>query len=321
MRKTHIIYLILFPILLTSCVIKSRSALFQFPYASSIEKTTVPETPASTPTENTVKDLLPVPDNIPQAAFEPTPTQTEEINFYEFSFNGLTADISNASVKIVFTEGYFEGKEFSINTVSPDNLGDYQTTGDALKLGTGAGVIRADSYGNLFLTAHSGYLNADISKPLEAEIFRFAIEQWGEKTNEYLVENLNLITDSRGFIYIEGIPFPIKIVAGVRLWKEESDYINLHPAEVADIVTKTSDGQYVALGNPQAFETIKAENSHDLIINFCGWGPSKEPSYYRYVFYLDITEEEYTNAPEVLLNQHLGCFFIYVINLSKNQNS
>lgn len=218
----------------------------------------------------------------------------KEDNPYEFTTGIILTDISNANIEIFFDGGFFEGKEFSIRLVSPENLGDYSNTSEAFKVGLGNGIIRKETYGNLFITAHSGYLNSDINKPLEAEVFRFALEEWGEK-DRTVEKNMKQIPGTRGTVIINKVPFKAEITGIVRLMKEESDYINIHPTEALDIITKKIDGKYLAQGNPSAFEKIK-KNSHELLLSFCGWGPGKDTSYYRYVFLIKI-EENYIKAP------------------------
>jgi len=87
--------------------------------------------------------------------------------------------------------------------------------------------------------------------------------------------------------------FQIEVIGAIRLQHEESGEINLNPEMVLDIVTKTVDGQYISLGNVEPFE--KAKSEHRLMINFCGWGPNKQTTYYRYVILIDIKEDVPTN--------------------------
>ncbi len=213
------------------------------------------------------------------------------VNPYIFTLDNNDVDFSIGYLEIQFDEGLLAGKSAKFNVVSPDNLGPFKTTRDALGLDSKTGVIRKDNYGNLLLGLHSGYLLAS-GRPLEAEFLRYSLEEWGRDT-KYVENKLSEIIGSSGTITLNEYVFQIEVIGAIRLQHEESGEINLNPEMVLDIVTKTVDDQYIALGDIRPFE--KAKSEHRLMINFCGWGPNKQTTYYRYIILIDIKEEVPTN--------------------------
>ena len=216
----------------------------------------------------------------------PTTEAVEEVNPYIFTLGNDDVDISIGYVEIVFHEGLLAGKSSNFSVVSPNNLGPFETTKDALNLESKTGVIRKDNYGNLLLGLHSGYTKSE--RPLEVEFLRYSLEEWG-KGVEYVEDKLSEIIGSNGTLTFNEHEFQIEIIGAVRLRHEESEEVNLSPETVLDIVTKTVDDQYIALGDTGPFE--KAKSEHRLMINFCGWGPNKQTTYYRYIILIDVKED------------------------------
>ena len=207
-------------------------------------------------------------------------------NPYVFTLNGKDIDFSIGHMEIKFDEGLLTGESTNFDVVSPENLGTFTTTSEALAINSKTGVIRSEKYGNLLLSLHSGYTLSE--HPLEAEFLRYSLEKWGNNT-EYVEKKLYEIIGSKGTITFDGVEFQIEITGAIRLQKDESDEINSYPENVLDIATKSINGQYVAMGNTEPFE--KAKFNHELMINFCGWGPNNQPTYYRYIILIDIKEE------------------------------
>lgn len=219
-----------------------------------------------------------------ELAEEPT------LNPYIFNLGDSEVDFSIGFMEIKFHEGLLAGRSAQFNVVSPSNLGPFETTKDALSLESKTGVIRNDDYGNLLLSLHSGYTKSD--RPLEAEFLRFSLEEWGKGT-EYVEKKLSEIIGSSGTLVFNEHEFQIEVIGATRLQYEESEELNISPETVLDIATKTVDDQYIALGDIRPFE--KAKSEHRLMINFCGWGPNKQTTYYRYIILIDIKEEVPTN--------------------------
>lgn len=256
------------------------------------------ETPTENPTE-----LIPTPTSTstPYINVELTEKEAEKDPYiFSTGMGNVKVDISYAQIDIAFVEWglkKMKGQEVHTFVVSPKNLGSFSNTSEASQVGTGAGIIRAEKYGNLFLVIHSGYSGGE---PLDAElVFRFPLEESGERDKEFIEENLQKILGSKGIMTIDGVPFEIEVIGAVRLQRNESIYILQHPTEAVDIITKKENGDYMALGNPEIFENLKKDSSHKLIISFCGWGPENDPnrySYYRYNLLINM-EEEYETAP------------------------
>lgn len=215
-----------------------------------------------------------------ELAEEPT------LNPYIFNLGDSEVDFSIGYMEIKFHEGLLAGQYAQFNVVSPSNLGPFETTKDALSLESKTGVIRNDNYGNLLLSLHSGYTKSE--RPLEAEFLRFSLEEWG-KSAEYIEKKLSEIIGSSGTLVFNGHEFQIEVIGATRLQYEESEELNMSPEMVLDIVTKIVGGQYISLGNVEPFE--KAKSEHRLMINFCGWGPNRQTTYYRYIILIDIKEK------------------------------
>jgi hypothetical protein len=221
------------------------------------------------------------------ATFLPTFT-AESTNPYIFQTETGQTNLSFGNITIRFDEGVLKGKSTKVTIISPENLGSYSSTSEGLTVGNGVGVIRPENYGNLLLGLHSGYSH---KKPLEGEIFRLFLEYIGGYGENYVLEKLKEIEGSKGVITTpEGLELNVKIVGGVRLQPAESEELRSDPSNVLDIVTKKIGNKYLAIGNAEIFESIKT-NGHELLINFCGWGPNQEPTYYRYVLLLNVEEK------------------------------
>jgi hypothetical protein len=154
-----------------------------------------------------------------------------------------------------------------------------------LQLGNGVAAIQGVDYGNLLITMHSGYFHKN---PLEGEPLRLFLEGWEKINSDYVLEQLTKIVGSKGTLDINGSVLNIEVLGGVRLEPKEADEVWLNPDKVTDISTKMGENGYLAMGNPEIFENIK-NNSHEIIINFCGWGPQSQTTYYRYVILLKVT--------------------------------
>ena len=214
-------------------------------------------------------------------------TETDRINPYIFKSNSNDVDFSEGHVGITFYEGLLSGKQNNFDVVSPINLGNFKTINEALSLNSRTGLIEDEKYNNLLLTLHSGYTRSD--RPLEGEFLRYSMEKLGEEEEDYVEKKLSEVIGSKGTMSFDGTKFQIEVIGAIRLQRQESLEINSFPSTVLDIATKKDEeGQYIALGNVEPFELSKL--SHELIINFCGWGPNKQYTYYRYLFLIDIKE-------------------------------
>lgn len=213
--------------------------------------------------------------------------EQDKTNPYIFKSDGNDIDFSTGHMGITFYEGLLSGKQNNFEVVSPINLGNFKTINEALSLNSRTGLIEDEKYNNLLLTLHSGYTLPD--RPLEGEFLRYSMEKLGEEEEEYVEKRLLEVIGSKGTMSLDGAKFQIEVIGAIRLRREESLEINSFPSTVLDIATKKDEkGQYVALGNAEPFEDAKL--SHELIINFCGWGPNKQYTYYRYLFLIDIKE-------------------------------
>lgn len=217
-----------------------------------------------------------------------TPTaMAEPVNPYIFETEKGQTNLSSGNIVIRFDEGALKGKSTKVTLISPENLGGYLSTSDGLKVGTGVGVIRPENYGNLIMGLHSGYFH---KKPLEAEIFRLFLEYVGENGTEYVLDKLQEISGSKGILITpEGLELNVEITGGVRLQPTESEELRLNPANVLDIITRKDGDKFLAIGNVKIFENIKTDG-HEILINFCGWGPNQETTYYRYVILLNVEQ-------------------------------
>ncbi|AHB40649.1 MAG: hypothetical protein ACD_25C00084G0001 [uncultured bacterium] len=223
----------------------------------------------------------------PLTTATPTPLPKEEVNPYIFRAADGNIDLSIGPVVMQFDGGGFEGIEISAELISPVNLGGYASTSEGLEVGNGIGVSRAENYGNILIGIHSGYHK---DEPLEAEPFRFYFERRGKTSEESVLKKLQQAVGSRGKLYSSGTKVEVEVVAAIRMDHNAAEEIRLNPEQVLDIVT---DGRYESIGNAEAFETVK-NNGHEIMINFCGWGPNLEPTYYRYVILLNVLEASYT---------------------------
>ncbi len=259
---------------------------------------TIVPAPGIVPTEVAIETIAPLasttqtPDlstEIPTVTLIPTFTPTPKPpNPYVFvSGNGKQIDLSYGPIVITFDEGSLAGEVILVNLTSPQNLGDYGSTSEALTAGNGVGVIRPENYGNLLLSVHSGYIN---NKPLQGEMLRKFLEYWGQSDTKYILKRLAEIAGSKGTLFTSDGSVKVEIVGGVRLQHAESEELWLNPEVVLDIATKKDAHGFLAIGNPQIFENIKTD-SHEILINFCGWGPNQIYSYYRYVILLNVIEQ------------------------------
>ncbi len=256
--------------------------------------------PAGVATKN-----LDVPGNTPvsqeiiateQPVVTPTPTlpPKKEVNPYIFrAGDSGTIDLSIGAVTIRFESGGFEGIEISAQLISPINLGGYASTSEGLEVGNGVGVSRVENYGNISLGTHSGYYYDEELKrdePLEVEALRYFLEKWGKTSEGAVLKKLQQAVGSRGKLYSDGAVLEVEVIAAIRMDHDAAEEILLNPEQVLDIITS---GNYESLGNAEAFETVK-NNGHEILINFCGWGPNQEPTYYRYVILLNVLETSQT---------------------------
>ena len=264
-------------------------------YKTSAPRTAKPEVMA---TKN-----LEIPGNTPvfqeiivtkQSLTTATPTllPTEEVNPYIFRAVDGNINLSIGPIVMQFDSGGFEGIEISAKLISPVNLGGYASTSKGLELGNGIGVSRAENYGNIFIGIHSGYFyNEELKhdEELEAEPFRFNLEKWGKTSEKAILKKLQQAVGSRGKLYANGTEVEVEVVTAIRIDHTAAEEIQLNPEQVLDIVT---DDRYESIGNADAFEAAKI-NGHEIMINFCGWGPNLEPTYYRYVILLNVLETSY----------------------------
>ena len=251
---------------------------------SSVEPTVVPitgtlEAPVATPTAQ--KTVMEQPT--------PTATPTPEINPYIFDAGDQDLDISTGSFFLQFEEGALGNIEISAGLVSPINTGDYETTSQGLTLGTGIGVSRADNYGNVLLGFHSGYHRND---PLQAEPLRFYFEKWGA-SDKAVEDKLTQSLGSKGTLRVGNAEVKVTVAAAIRVDNAAAIEIQLYPEKILDIVT---DEKYTVIGDRIPFNNAK-NNGHKIVVNFCGWGPDNNYSYYRYVIILDVFEVPQTQTP------------------------
>ncbi len=259
-------------------------------------KTDIPRIakPAVIATENLeIPGNTPVPQTIiateqPVVTATPTLLPKEEVNPYIFrAGDSGTIDLSIGAVTIRFESGGFEGIEISAQLISPINLGGYASTSEGLEVGNGVGVSRVENYGNISLGLHSGF---HLDLPLEVEALRYFLEKWGKTSEGAVLKKLQQAVGSRGKLYSDGAVLEVEVIAAIRMDHDAAEEIRLNPEQVLDIITS---GNYESLGNAEAFETVK-NNGHEILINFCGWGPNQEPTYYRYVILLNVLETSQT---------------------------
>jgi len=252
--------------------------LFNFPVNSAeeikptiVSTTETLETPRATPTvQATVVE-------------EPTITATPipEVNPYIFDAGDQDLDISTGSFSLKFEEGALSGVEISADLISPINTGDYENTSEGLKLGTGIGVSRADNYNNIVLGFHSGYYR---NTSLQAELLRFFFERWGA-SDKAVLDKLTQALRSTGVLKVDTASVKVIVAAAIRIDNAAAKEIQLYPETILDIVT---DEKYSVIGDRTLFNNAKS--GHKIIVNFCGWGPDNNYSYYRYVILLDVLE-------------------------------
>jgi hypothetical protein len=226
-----------------------------------------------------------------QATSTPMPTLTPTPTPDPYVFTGVTGNMNLTSGPIVieFTNGALGGKKITTNLISPEDLGGYNSTSEGLKVGNGVSVIRPDEYGNLLIGMHSGYYH---NKPLDGEILRFFFENRGNRSDSYIQENLSTILGTKGVFNANGTFLNIEVTGAVRLQHPEAEELRTYPTKVFDIVTrKYNDGVYLALGNPEVFENAKS-GTRQILLNFCGWGPGPDYSYYRYIVLLKVEEKQ-----------------------------
>lgn len=260
-------------------------------YSKAINSVTTEKTPEIAPINKgtTTPTLKPTITSSPTVASTTVPTSLP--NPYNFAGKTGNTNLSYGPIVMKFTEGALLNKEIAINLISPENLGKFGSTSEAFKVGNGVGLIRVENYGNLLLMLHSGVTHG---KDLEAESLRFFLERYGNKSREYVLGPLSDLVGFEGSIYINGIPLvDLEVLAGVRLQNAQAKEIQMHPLEVLDIVAKKdAKGDYLADGNEAAFKAFEnsKDNSHKILITFCGGGPDRDPTYYRYVLLIEVNE-------------------------------
>ncbi len=243
--------------------------------------------------ENDIPKQTQTPTTIPTIA-KPDP--------YVFETNTGDIDLSTGAIFISFDSGGLRGTIIATYLISPKNLGTYGSTKDALDyenhvtiirpdtdqaMEVHTSVIRPEKNGNLMITIHSGYYN---DRPLDAEILRFYIEKWGDEETDYVLNRLLKMIGSSGVLYSGESNLKAEVLGGIRLENNEALELNKYPENVLDIATKKKGGDYIALGNVEAFEELKNKEGHNIMLSFCGWGPDNNYSYYRYLVLLKITE-------------------------------
>ncbi|OGC54774.1 hypothetical protein A2200_01390 [candidate division WWE3 bacterium RIFOXYA1_FULL_41_11] len=267
MKRLELFAALLFLLLTVSCNHPVNTAR-----PTVVPTTETPEAPVATPTaQETVTE-------------QPTPTATPapEVNPYIFDAGDQDLDISTGSFSLRFEEGVLGEIEISAGLISPINTGDYKTTSEGLTLGTGIGVSRADNYGNILLGFHSGYYR---NNPLQAEPLRYYFEYWGA-SDKAVEEKLTQSLGSTGKIQIGDSEVKVTVAAAIRVDNTAAGEIQLYPEKMLDIVT---DEKYSVIGDRTPFNNAK-NSEHNIMLNFCGWGPDNNYSYYRYVILLDVLE-------------------------------
>ncbi|KKS31361.1 hypothetical protein A2380_02725 [candidate division WWE3 bacterium RIFOXYB1_FULL_43_24] len=271
MKRLGLLVIVLYVLVTVSCNLPVSSAEEIKPTV--VSPTVTLETLEATPTvqATVVRE--------PTIAATPAP----KVNPYIFDAGDFDLDISTGSFSLRFDEGALaKVEEISAQLISPLNTGDYENTSEGLSLGTGIGVSRADNYGNILLGFHSGYYK---DTPLQAEPLRFYFEQWGA-SDKAVLDKLGRALGSNGVLKVDGIEVNVSVVAAIRVDSAAATEIQLYPEKVLDIVT---DEKYAVIGDRIPFDIAK-NNKHGIMLNFCGWGPDNNYSYFRYVVLLDVLE-------------------------------
>jgi len=253
-----------------------------------------PEIPVSvTTTDETTQTPLPTITTTPTATPDP----------YVIGFLQKSVDLSTGDLFISFYEGSLKEIILSTYLISPKNMGAYESLNDGFELDnnvvlidpmtgdsieTHVSVVTPEKYGNLLVSVHSGGYNNTL---LDAEKLRFYFERWGKNGDEYTLDQLTKIAGSKGTLYTNKLTLEIEALGGVRLGPDDSQKINKYPEKVVELILNSEPD---TLGNKDLFEELKKSSDKHLLITFCGWGPDKNYSYYRYVILLKVLETKST---------------------------
>ncbi len=176
----------------------------------------------------------------------------------EFSSGPLKDQISEFQV---LDEKYFEEKS------------------DKFAVGKGTAVYYESQP---YLILHSSYVNGNVLQPMEAELIRKYLEQWGRNGNEFIQNQIDSLNGSQVKWYCNNeLIIETKINSIVRLSHEASNRLWLEPTQLEDILEDKEGLTSEWIGE------ITPIDEPGLYLGFCGWGPPNlEAGRYTYFRYL-----------------------------------
>lgn len=263
LQRILFIFIILF---LAGCSPSINLSTSNISDSADSRQTIGPDDTAITPT------VRPAKTGTATASPSPTPTQDLFTNLY------------NCEMRLEFTSGPLNAKSTQFTVLGEDYFSD---KGDKFKTGKGTGIYYQDQH---YFIIHSSYINGNILRPMEAEIFRKYLEYWGSSGNAYIQGQIdNLVGSEVTWSCNDETIFKTRISGIARLSHEASNRLWLEPQDLEQIVVDKEGLLSEWIGE------ITPTTSPYLYLAFCGWGPeslgSERFTYYRYLLQFEIISE------------------------------
>ena len=153
MKSLHVIIFLIIAILLSSCGTPTLTPTLEF----SSEEITTDSATTALPEDN----ILSTP-----VAVSPTPSPTSTQNPF--------ASLYGCKMQLNINSGPLESKKTQFTVLGEDYFSD---KGDKFKTGKGTGIYYQDQH---YFIIHSSYVNGNILRPMEGELFRKYLEYWGD---------------------------------------------------------------------------------------------------------------------------------------------
>ena len=184
-------------------------------------------------------------------------------------------------MQLNINSGPLESKKTQFTVLGEDYFSD---KGDKFKTGKGTGIYYQDQH---YFIIHSSYINGNILRPMEAELFRKYLEYWGTSGNAYIQGQIDSLIGSEIVWSCDGEEvFETKISGIVRLSHEASNRLWLEPENLEQIVVEKE-----GLVSEWIGEILPTSDPH-LYLAFCGWSTDEKAAdrytYYRYLIQFEV---------------------------------
>ena len=260
MKSFHLIAFLIIALLLTSC--------------GTVAPTPTPEVALEETSTNSVTAENPEENNSPTSSTaSPTPSPTSTPNPF--------ASLYGCKMQLNINSGPLESKKTQFTVLGEDYFSD---KGDKFKTGKGTGIYYQDQH---YFIIHSSYINGNILRPMEAELFRKYLEYWGTSGNAYIQGQIDSLIGSEIVWSCDGEEvFETKISGIVRLSHEASNRLWLEPENLEQIVVEKE-----GLVSEWIGEITPTVEPH-LYLAFCGWSTDEKATdrytYYRYLIQFEV---------------------------------